>query len=38
MAAARPISDVRAGEDYRKAMVGVVVRRAVLEAADGPPR
>jgi carbon-monoxide dehydrogenase medium subunit len=31
--AAQPIGDVRAGADYRRAMVAVVVRRSLLAAA-----
>ena len=32
--AALPIDDVRAGADYRRAMVRVIVRRALVKAAD----
>jgi carbon-monoxide dehydrogenase medium subunit len=33
-AAAQPIDDVRAGADYRRAMVQVIVRRALVKAAE----
>jgi len=36
-AAARPISDVRGGQDYRRAMVRALVARALSPAAAPPP-